>query len=307
MSGAPALLCAPAKAGAQSGPLALRRGTNCEWCAGVVSVLLRKAGAQSGPLPSQGVHTVSGAPALLRAPAKAAAQAVPLPSQGYINSSSPGLSPLDLCRLSLKVGAWRTGVGVTNKLFYGDNLDVLREHIAERERRPHLSRPAVQFERQLQHPVQVARPATAPDAQIEAFEDTWHWNDKRRGRLRRGDRSGNTAAARDAARDARLPRRERHDGLSGDDGGAADRAAPRAEADRQPLPALRPDREPLSQDVARCGVWAGAISATRSSGGGTSAHNDAKAKWPRSRHDLSSTRSRRIYVEHRIKPSTRQI
>ena len=38
--------------------------------------------------------------------------------------------PLDLCRLSLKVGTRQTGVGVTNKLYYGDNLDVLREQIA---------------------------------------------------------------------------------------------------------------------------------------------------------------------------------
>ena len=66
---------------------------------------------------------------------------------------------------------------MTNKLYYGDNLDVLREQHRGRNRRPHLSRPAVQFERLLQCAVQGAG-GHAAQAQIEAFEDTWHWNEQ---------------------------------------------------------------------------------------------------------------------------------
>jgi hypothetical protein len=38
---------------------------------------------------------------------------------------------------------------MTNTLYYGDNLEVLREHIADASVGPYLPRPAVQFERQL--------------------------------------------------------------------------------------------------------------------------------------------------------------
>jgi 16S rRNA G966 N2-methylase RsmD len=36
-----------------------------------------------------------------------------------------------LTRGRASVGSARAGAGVTNKLFYGDNLDVLREQIAD--------------------------------------------------------------------------------------------------------------------------------------------------------------------------------
>jgi DNA modification methylase len=50
--------------------------------------------------------------------------------------------------------------------------------------------------------------------------------------------------------DAPVPRRKRRDGLSGDDGCAADRIAPRPKADRLALSALRPHRQPLFENIA---------------------------------------------------------
>ena len=44
----------------------------------------------------------------------------------------------------------------TNQLYFGDNLSVLREHIPDEIRRPHLPRPALQLQRHLQRPLQRA-------------------------------------------------------------------------------------------------------------------------------------------------------
>ncbi|MCK8457862.1 hypothetical protein [Sphingomonas faeni] len=62
-----------------------------------------------------------------------------------------------------------------------------------RERRPDLSRSAVQFERQFRHPVQ-GPDGKSSNAQIEAFEDTWHWNDTAEDAFDQVARSGNTKA-----------------------------------------------------------------------------------------------------------------
>lgn len=63
-----------------------------------------------------------------------------------------------------------------NQLFYGDNLDVLRHSIAsESVDLVYLDPP---FNSQANYNVLFKAPTGQDsEAQIEAFEDTWHWND----------------------------------------------------------------------------------------------------------------------------------
>jgi site-specific DNA-methyltransferase (adenine-specific) len=63
-----------------------------------------------------------------------------------------------------------------NHLFYGDNLDVLRAHIPnDSVDLIYLDPP---FNSNANYNILFRSPAgTQSDAQIEAFEDTWHWND----------------------------------------------------------------------------------------------------------------------------------
>jgi site-specific DNA-methyltransferase (adenine-specific) len=63
-----------------------------------------------------------------------------------------------------------------NRLFYGDNLDVLREHVSsESVDLVYLDPP---FNSNANYNVLFkSKTGDGSDAQIEAFEDTWHWND----------------------------------------------------------------------------------------------------------------------------------
>lgn len=81
-----------------------------------------------------------------------------------------------------------------NKLFYGDNLDVLREHIAsESVDLIYLDPP---FNSNANYNILFkSKTGDGADAQIEAFEDTWHWNDHAEDAFDQVIRSGNTAAA----------------------------------------------------------------------------------------------------------------
>ena len=65
---------------------------------------------------------------------------------------------------------------MTNKLYYGDNLDVLRDSIAsESVDLIYLDPP---FNSNASYNVLFRAPSGAQSqAQIEAFEDTWHWNE----------------------------------------------------------------------------------------------------------------------------------
>ncbi|HYG30341.1 MAG TPA: DNA methyltransferase [Allosphingosinicella sp.] len=86
---------------------------------------------------------------------------------------------------------------MTNKLFYGDNLDVLRNEIAsESVDLVYLDPP---FNSNANYNILFKdRTGAGADAQIEAFEDTWHWNESEGGSQDAFDqvmRSGNTDAA----------------------------------------------------------------------------------------------------------------
>ena len=80
-----------------------------------------------------------------------------------------------------------------NQLFYGDNLHVLREHVqSESVDLIYLDPP---FNSNANYNILFKSPeGHDSDAQIEAFEDTWHWNDKAEDAFDEVMRSGNAHA-----------------------------------------------------------------------------------------------------------------
>jgi site-specific DNA-methyltransferase (adenine-specific) len=81
-----------------------------------------------------------------------------------------------------------------NHLYYGDNLQVLREHIADESvDLIYLDPP---FNSQANYNVLFRAPTgEQSQAQIEAFEDTWHWNDSAERAFDEVMQSGNTDPA----------------------------------------------------------------------------------------------------------------
>jgi hypothetical protein len=144
-----------------------------------------------------------------------------------------------------------------NTLFYGDNLPILREHIGDESvDLVYLDPP---FNSNASYNVLFRAPdGHQSQAQIEAFDDTWHWNERAERAFDDEMQSGNSDAA-EMLRHAVVSQRERHDGLSCHDGCAALGAASRAEAHGLALSPLRSDREPLLEDSFGCGVRADRI------------------------------------------------
>lgn len=82
---------------------------------------------------------------------------------------------------------------MSNTLYFGDNLHVLREHIAsESVDLVYLDPP---FNSNANYNILFKSPEGAQsESQIEAFEDTWHWNDSAESAFDEVMRSGNTDA-----------------------------------------------------------------------------------------------------------------
>lgn len=81
-----------------------------------------------------------------------------------------------------------------NTLFYGDNLDILREYVADESvDLVYLDPP---FNSNATYNVLFKAPTgEQSQAQIEAFEDTWHWNAHAEDAFDQVIKSGNTDAA----------------------------------------------------------------------------------------------------------------
>lgn len=84
--------------------------------------------------------------------------------------------------------------GMSNTLYYGDNLYVLRDHIASDSiDLVYLDPP---FNSNANYNILFKSPAgKGADSQIEAFEDSWHWNDKAEQAFHEVMTSGNTDVA----------------------------------------------------------------------------------------------------------------
>jgi site-specific DNA-methyltransferase (adenine-specific) len=87
-----------------------------------------------------------------------------------------------------------TTSAVPNHLYYGDNLQVMREHIADESvDLVYLDPP---FNSQANYNILFRAPTGEQSkAQIEAFEDTWHWNDSAERAFDEVIQSGNTDVA----------------------------------------------------------------------------------------------------------------
>ena len=127
---------------------------------------------------------------------------------------------------------------MANARYYGDNLKVLREHIADASvDLIYLDPP---FNSNATYNVLFrSHSGEAAAAQIQAFDDTWHWNQQTEKLFVSmiGGGVSPTGCGR-ADRDAELARHQRRERLPRDDDRAPCGAAPGAEADRKPLPAL---------------------------------------------------------------------
>jgi DNA modification methylase len=124
---------------------------------------------------------------------------------------------------------------VSNTLYYGDNLDVLRQHIHDESvDLIYLDPP---FNSNATYNALFAeQDGTRSAAQIEAFTDTWRWDQAAVADYERTVEQGGCRRCLDG--DAHLPRVGEHARVSVDDGAAVGGTASRAQADRLALSPL---------------------------------------------------------------------
>ena len=115
-----------------------------------------------------------------------------------------------------------------NALYYGDNLEILREHIPDESvDLIYLDPP---FNSQATYNVLFRAPTgEQSQAQIEAFEDTWHWNATAEQAFDEVMHKRQHRRRRNAAGHAVVSERKRRDGLPHDDGRSAAGTSSRAE------------------------------------------------------------------------------
>jgi site-specific DNA-methyltransferase (adenine-specific) len=109
-------------------------------------------------------------------------------------ATSPIEEPCNFLRKSGKFGKDSWAGDMANHLYYGDNLDILRNDIAsDSVDLIYLDPP---FNSQANYNILFKAPTgEQSEAQIEAFEDTWHWNEHAEQAFDDVIKSGNTDAA----------------------------------------------------------------------------------------------------------------
>ncbi len=122
-----------------------------------------------------------------------------------------------------------------NRLYYGDNLDVLRRYVKDESvDLVYLDPP---FNSRQDYNVLFAeKDGTRSASQIMVFEDTWEWNQESARTYEQVVEEGGRVAQVMIA--SHLPWWQRHDGLPCDDGTKIDTAAPCFERNRFDLSAL---------------------------------------------------------------------
>ena len=157
--------------------------------------------------------------------------AKPGPCNSRCNSSPAGVAATCIGLLGTRNRRGELQSGAMNQLYYGDNLDVLRRHVDDESvDLVYLDPP---FNSNASYNVLFAEhDGTQAAAQIKAFEDTWQWDEDAARAYEEVVEAGGRVSAGDAGVPD-VPRRQRHAGLPRDDGAAAGRTAPRAEAHRQ--------------------------------------------------------------------------
>ena len=146
---------------------------------------------------------------------------------------------------------------MSNTLFYGDNLQVLREHIPDASvDLVYLDPP---FNSNASYNV-LFREKSGEDspAQIKAFTDTWEWTLETERTFEQDIilHPGTPTAAKDMiAAFRQFIGRNAMLAYLGDDDAPLGRTAPGPQTHRQPLPPLRPHRQPLFEDFVGRGVW----------------------------------------------------
>ena len=131
---------------------------------------------------------------------------------------------------------------MTNALYYGDNLDILREHVPDESvDLVYLDPP---FNSNASYNVLFKEQSGEESpAQIRAFNDTWQWTQESQRTFENEIMLNPSTPANVREMVNGLPavhRQQRHDGLPGDDDSPAGGAAPHPQAHRFHLPSLRP-------------------------------------------------------------------